>query len=83
MDHAVPVKVLRELLLNASKPTLEIIDSYMRSLYRLGAITRSEDGRLNDAGLRSRMPEGWTAQCSPYARYEAAGITAQQLRSDK
>lgn len=82
-DHAVPVSVLRELLMNAHAPTIDLVDGYMRDFYRLGIITRSENERLNAAGLRSKMPEGWTAHDTPFARYEAAAITAKQLRADR
>lgn len=82
-DHAIPVRVLRDLLMNAHAPTIQLINGYMQDFYRLGIITRSEDQRLNAAGLRSTMPEGWTGRCSPFARYDVVGITAQQLRAGR
>lgn len=81
-DHAVPVAVIREMLMNAHEARLEIIERYVRRFYRLGLITRGEDERLSAAGLRSTMPVGWHACDGPFARYDEASITAQQVRDE-
>lgn len=81
-DHAIPVAVIREILMNAHRPSDELVERYLRSFYRLGLITESEDERINAAGLRSRMPENWHPHDGAFARYEAVGITAQQVRDE-
>lgn len=81
-DHAIPVAVLRDMLLNAHNPSLEIIERYIRNFYRLGIVTEGEDQSLTAAGLRSSMPEGWNPHDGPFSRYDAVGITAQQVREE-
>lgn len=82
-DHAVPVSVLRDLLMNARSPTLGLVNEYTTRFYKLGVITKSEDESLTSAGFRSKMPAQWTAACSSFARYDAVGLIAQQLRDDE
>jgi hypothetical protein len=81
-DHATPVAVLRELLIEAGYRTVKEVEALVERFYRIGIITRSEDIRLIGLGLRSRMPNGWRAGDGPFARYEAVGITAQHVRED-
>lgn len=78
-DHAIAVAALRDLLLTIRPQTVEQTDDLMRRFYRLGVITRSEDLRLNAAGLRAKMPAGWTTEDDVFARYEAVAISGQQL----
>ncbi|MFN3725217.1 MAG: hypothetical protein ACK4SZ_02815 [Allosphingosinicella sp.] len=81
-DHAIPVAVLREILMNAHPPSDEVVERYLRSFYRLGLITESEDERLSAAGLRSHMPKSWHSHDGAFARYEAVAITAHQVRDE-
>lgn len=81
-DHATPVSVLRELLIEAGCSTVNAVEALVGRFYRIGIITRCEDTRLVASGLRSRMPNGWRAGDGPFARYEAVGITAQHVRDD-
>lgn len=76
-DHAVPVSVLRELLFEEQPKSTDQVRAIMLRSYCFGIITEGEDRKLNAIGLRSRMPDGWTPTDSPYARYRAAGIVAQ------
>ena len=72
-DHAVPKKVLMELLFRVSRPTPECIQQYFEA-YCFGAvITKAEDDTLNRLGLRSKMPTNWDGK-DPWARYNAANI---------
>lgn len=80
-DHATPVAVLRELLIEGECSTVDEVKTIMGGFYRIGIITRSEDNRLIAAGLRSKMPQGWMLKHGPFARYEAVGIIAQQVRT--
>jgi hypothetical protein len=37
-------------------------------------LLRSENARLRDAGLSSKMPDGWQFGDDPFARYHAVSI---------
>lgn len=76
-DHAIPVAVLRDMLFHEQPNSIEEIRAFMLKNYSFGIITDEEDRKLNAAGLRSRMPQGWTAADGQFARYEAVGIAAQ------
>ncbi len=72
-DHAVPLNVtVRQILQNVDDRNS--IDRLVRFGLQFVFITRSEDKKLNAAGLRSKMPEGWTQTDGPFARYDAVGI---------
>lgn len=76
-DHAIPVAVLRDMLFDEQPNAIELIRSFMLRYYRFGIITEGEDHRLNEAGLRSRMPPDWAKDDSPFSRYDDVGIVAQ------
>lgn len=78
-DHAIPVSVLRDMLMQEGPSTVGEVELIMIKYYRLGIITQREDDWLRDAGLRSRMPAGWTKECNAFARYAAVGIVPQDL----
>lgn len=78
-DHAIPVSVLRDLLLGAQPSSINEVRSLMERFYRIGIITRPEDDALCAAKLRSRMPVGWDAKSDPFARYHACDIIAQGI----
>jgi len=46
----------------------------LKKYYVICAITKEEDKKLNAAGLRSKMPDGWKEDDSVFARYEEVGI---------
>lgn len=73
-DHAIPKKVLMELLFRMAHPSSESVQSFFEA-YCFGAvITVAEDEALNRLGLRSKMPMNWDGR-DQWARYKAAGIT--------
>lgn len=76
-DHAVPVAVLRDMLFDGQLQSIDEVRAFLLRHYRFGIITEEQDSSLNRAGLRSRMPDGWTVNDSPFARYEKVGIVAQ------
>jgi hypothetical protein len=76
-DHAVPVAVLRDILFEEQPNSVEEVRAFLLEHYCFGIITEDEDRKLNAAGLRSRMPEGWTTADQPFARYEKVGIVGQ------
>lgn len=65
-EHATPNRVMRDLILENREDTNKILEEN----YVVSWITREEDARLNEAGLRSSVPCGGTWQ----DRYAAANI---------
>ena len=41
---------------------------------QVAVLLRTEDARLREVGLSSKMPKGWSLGDDPLARYRAAGI---------
>jgi hypothetical protein len=80
VDHAIPLRVIVQMLLAAAKqeaPTRESIRARLLRWYHLGVITAEEDTRLNRHGLRSAMPKLWDGK-DVFARYAEVGIVAMQ-----
>ena len=71
VDHAIPVNVLFDLFWRAETAgdMQAVIDAYA-----VAVITREENMRLNAAGLRSGMPDGWKSGDEPRARWNTVGI---------
>ena len=76
-EHAIPVKVLRDLMLEIKNPTTSNVKQFLLKHYKLGVLTASEDKKLREAGLQSKMPEGWDG-VDMFARYSFVGIENQQ-----
>lgn len=77
-DHCVPVSVLREIIFDSHARTTEDVEQLMLRFYRVGVITKEEDDQLTANGMRSAMPDGWTAGDNPFARYSCIGVMGQQ-----
>ena len=83
-DHAVPVMVLVEKLLELSPPkrqvnhaNIDAIEQFLTSSLVIVEITRDEDLRLCSSGFQRCMPKGWELESvvsDPLARYKAAGV---------
>lgn len=85
-DHAVPVTVLVEQLLQWPHPILEIsqeniehLEQYLRDSLLIVEVTSEEDRVLSGRGFQRRMPEGWTSEGhelyrNPLARYIVCDI---------
>jgi hypothetical protein len=85
-DHAVPVIVLVEKLLESSEERLSVNDKnlqrvqdFLSQSLLLVEITRDEDRLLSEKGFQRRMPAGWSCHGDqlfgdPLARYRAAEI---------
>jgi hypothetical protein len=75
-EHVVPHSIVMKKLLLLDPLTHKKIMSLIEKYYVICAITKEEDRKLNAAGLRSKMPEGWDENNdSVFARYEAVGIS--------
>lgn len=78
-DHAIPVSVLREMLIEQQPSSIDEVDRFMRRFYRFGIISQREDEQIRAKGLNSKMPGDWQADGDPFARYVAAGIVQQDI----
>jgi len=76
-EHAVPVKVLKNLLCRIEEPTHEKVEECLLANYKLGVLTKTEDLLLNSMKLSSSMPLDWDGS-NVWARYEVAGICGQE-----
>ena len=73
LDHAIPMKVLREKLLTLKKDlTAEKVDGLLQQFCVVMVITKKENSLL-DAKYKSSMPSNWNG-VDIYARYTAVGI---------
>ncbi len=75
LDHSVPIKcIYRELeeLYDRGKLTVRRVAKLLRKMVVCALITKDEDRRLSEEGLKSEMPDGWPDD--PFARYSHCGI---------
>lgn len=72
-DHAVPVKIISEMLKQIICPSEVSIEKLLQDFYRLGVLTHEEDKTLNQLNLKSNMPNDWDGE-NVFARYEEANI---------
>ncbi len=67
VDHAIPVKVLFGMFWRAeTRCEMEAVIE----AYAVAVITKDENNRLNAAGWRQTMPNGWQPGDCPLARWE-------------
>ncbi|NOT10622.1 MAG: hypothetical protein HOP23_02100 [Methylococcaceae bacterium] len=72
LEHAIPMKVLIEILLTTKNLTAEKVEEILHQFCVVMLITKHEDSLL-DASYKSTMPSGWNGT-DVYARYTAVGI---------
>ena len=77
VEHAVPLKVIVDLLLNLNSPNNSKIENLLISLYRVCIVSKKEHKSLTEANLRSEMPIDWNGK-DPYARYKKVGIECSE-----
>ncbi len=73
LDHAVPFNHLQSELLDLKQVTPDTVRAVLLKNDVFVLITKSENERLNAAGLQSSMPCGWD-HVDVLARYKTAGI---------
>lgn len=78
-DHAVPMRLVIERLLNAW-PDKEIVELVLKNLVRGVLITKNEHDLLRREGLSSKMPSDWDGK-DWTARYREAGIEFSTLQA--
>lgn len=73
-DHAIPVKIIIEMIMDSKNINKESILQVLSKYYVSVVITRKEHKiTLKKHGLESDMPSNWN-NIDPLARYKAAGI---------
>ena len=73
IEHAVPLMVLVNKLMNKKPLTKKYIFDTLSFYYRVVVVTKAEHRLLNSSGLTSKMPENWDCK-DIWARYTAVGI---------
>ena len=85
-DHAVPVIVLLEQLLqwpdsflDVSPENVALLEKFLRDSLLIVEVTRDEDRILSRRGFQRDMPEGWRIEAhalygNPLARYQECGV---------
>ncbi len=73
-EHAVPAGVIRKVILSCT-PEEGAVARCLQAAGSVAILLRTEDFRLKQAGMNSKMPEGWKIGDDPLARYKTVGIT--------
>ena len=78
VEHSIPIKILYPAFMGGRNPgdLRAVIDAY-----HVAVVTRAEDKRLRDAGLRQSMPSGWEWGDDPFARWKTVGIEVAPIQS--
>lgn len=82
VEHAVPIKVLHDLIIrDTALWQIEPLEEFLLANFKRGVLTSDEDALLNQPvvgesrSLRQRMPTGWSINDNdPFARYYAVGL---------
>lgn len=72
-EHVVPKSVLIRMLFDLSNPTTEAVAGILDRFCIGVVVTRDEDKRLTQAGVRRRMPDDWDGR-DVWVRHRLAGI---------
>jgi hypothetical protein len=72
-EHAVPRRVIIHHLLGLENPEEAVVGEVLHRFCVAVVITKEQDKRLNDAGLRQRMPVGWDG-ADVWARYRTIAV---------
>jgi len=72
-DHVMPVKAIDEHLRNSQYHDPADTLGFLNNHYRRCIITTDEN-KLLDKDLKSKMPSDWKSAASPFVRYEKVGI---------
>ena len=72
-EHLVPREVVRQKIFGLRNPTQEAVRRTLKTWCVGVVVTKTEDEKLNNLGLRSSMPLDWNRR-DKWARYKAAEI---------
>ena len=77
-EHLMPREIIRKMVFDLDQPTAEdLMNLFSKNLIGV-VVTKEEDNRLNDLGLRSKMLDDWDG-VDPWARHEKANIVSNQV----
>lgn len=75
IEHSVPIAVIsRHLWSEPEAWNREQLQELFEKNLKRAVLSKTEDQRINDAGLRSKMPANWHFGDDPFARYREADI---------
>jgi len=83
-EHVMPLKVLRDELMEMDDQSLISIEAYLKENVIFATITKEEDARLNAMDCKKAMPPEYYDETSPlyknkWARYIKAGIKVSKM----
>jgi hypothetical protein len=79
-EHLIPRHIPSKQLIKRPPRSLRALEQFLNAYFRAAVLTIEDDRQLNVAGLRSRMPSGWTLGDDPWARYHEAKLKPDRFR---
>ena len=87
-EHTIPACVIVDYLLDTNNDswTEKSLADFLEKLSGVALVTNDEDKRLNDAGLRSKLPDGTTladilnGKTEHTIRYKVAGVSVTEMK---
>lgn len=73
VEHSVPLMEIVNRLMKLKPLTMLRVTNLLKKLYRVRLVTQAEHIKLNEGGMRSKMPDGWDGK-DAFARYRSIGI---------
>ena len=73
LEHVVPQMWFVNQLMDMDTIDKEEIRELLETYFRVLLVTKEEDAKLTEAGLRYKMPKDWDEE-NPWARHDAVGI---------
>lgn len=84
-EHIIPIDVIKKMLMNLGpKATIKQIEKILYDFVLFATITKDEDKKLNNAGLKSKMPSDCyengklKKDFNKFSRYEKVGINCRK-----
>jgi hypothetical protein len=74
IEHGIPAKVLIRILNRMQLTSNEELLDFLRSVYSICLVTKEEDKKIDKAGYREKMPDGWNIPDDWRIRYVYSGI---------
>ena len=73
LEHVVPQMWFLNKFIDMDRIDKEEIRELLENYFNVLLVTKDEDAKLTEAGLRSKMPDDWDGE-NPWARHDAVGI---------
>ena len=79
-EHLIPANLFRKELVNMVKSNdFSKFDEYTNQMLQVD-LSKEDDIKINKAGFRDNMPNGWKWGDDPWARYIEAGIDLNTIK---